>query len=112
VKGSITEVADSTIQYIEKSGINSPFLLFTNTRGESEFLASILREKTLMNIELHHGSLSKQVREETESILRSGAGGIVVCTSSLELGLDIGSVELVIHYGSPRQVSKLMQRIG
>ena len=112
VKGSISEVADSIIHYIEKSDINSPILLFTNTRGESEFLASILREKTLMNIELHHGSLSKQVREETESILRSGASGIVVCTSSLELGLDIGSVELVIHYGSPRQVSKLMQRIG
>jgi len=112
VKGSISEVADSIIEYIEKSDINSPVLLFTNTRGESEFLASILREKTLMNIELHHGSLSKQVREETESILRSGASGIVVCTSSLELGLDIGSVELVIHYGSPRQVSKLMQRIG
>jgi len=112
VKGSISEVADSIIHYIEKSDINSPVLLFTNTRGESEFLASILREKTLMNIELHHGSLSKQVREETESILRSGASGIVVCTSSLELGLDIGSVELVIHYGSPRQVSKLMQRIG
>ena len=112
VKGSISEVADSIIQYIEKAEINSPVLLFTNTRGESEFLASILREKTLRNIELHHGSLSKQVREETESILRSGASGIVVCTSSLELGLDIGSVELVIHYGSPRQVSKLMQRIG
>jgi len=99
VKGSISEVADSIIHYIEKSDINSPILLFTNTRGESEFLASILREKTLMNIELHHGSLSKQVREETESILRSGASGIVVCTSSLELGLDIGSIELVIHYG-------------
>ena len=112
VKGSISEVADSIIQYVEKLEINSPVLLFTNTRGESEFLSSVLREKTLMNIELHHGSLSKQVREETESILRSGASGIVVCTSSLELGLDIGSVELVIHYGSPRQVSKLMQRIG
>ena len=65
VKGSISEVADSIIHYIEKSDINSPVLLFTNTRGESEFLSSILREKTLMNIELHHGSLSKQVREET-----------------------------------------------
>jgi len=106
VKGSISEVADSIIHYIEKSDINSPVLLFTNTRGESEFLASVLREKTLMNIEILHGSLSKQVREETESILRSGSSGIVVCTSSLELGLDIGSLELVIHYGSPRQVSK------
>ena len=112
VGGSISEVADSIIQYVEKLNLDSPILLFTNTRGESEFLASILREKTSMNIELHHGSLSKQVREETETILRSGANGIVVCTSSLELGLDIGSVELVIHYGSPRQVSKLMQRIG
>jgi len=112
VGGSISEVADSIIQYVEKSNLDSPILLFTNTRGESEFLASILKEKTTMNIELHHGSLSKQVREETESVLRSGANGIVVCTSSLELGLDIGSVELVIHYGSPRQVSKLMQRIG
>ena len=71
-----------------------------------------MREKTSMNIELHHGSLSRQVREETEGILRTGRSGIVVCTSSLELGLDIGSVELVFHYGSPRQVSKLMQRIG
>ena len=112
VGGSISEVADSIIQYVEKLNLDSPILLFTNTRGESEFLASILREKTSMNIELHHGSLSKQVREETETILRSGVNGIVVCTSSLELGLDIGSVELVIHYGSPRQVSKLVQRIG
>ena len=112
VGGSISEVADSIIQYVEKLNLDSPILLFTNTRGESEFLASILKEKTTMNIELHHGSLSKQVREETESVLRSGANGIVVCTSSLELGLDIGSVELVIHYGSPRQVSKLVQRIG
>jgi len=112
VDGTISEVADSIIEYVTKLNLQTPILLFTNTRGESEFLASIMKEKTSMNIELHHGSLSRQVREETESILRTGRSGIVVCTSSLELGLDIGSVELVIHYGSPRQVSKLMQRIG
>ena len=110
--GGIHEVADKIVDYVKKMQINSPVLLFANSRGESETLASVLKERTKMKIDLHHGSLSRQVREETETILRDGIPGIVVCTSSLELGLDIGSVELVIHYGSPRQVSKFMQRIG
>ncbi|MCV0393600.1 MAG: DEAD/DEAH box helicase [Nitrosopumilus sp.] len=112
VDGSISDVAEKIIEYVIDLDLNSPILLFTNTRGEAEFLASILKEKSSIHIELHHGSLSKEVREETEQTLRDGNKGIVVCTSSLELGLDIGSVELVIHYGSPRQVSKLVQRIG
>ncbi len=112
VKGTISDVADFIVDYLSKLNLNSPVLLFTNTRGEAEFLASILREKSLIQVELHHGSLSQQVREETEDNLKSGKSRLVVCTSSLELGLDIGSVELVVHYGSPRQVSKFMQRIG
>jgi len=112
VDGGINEVADGIIDYIKESKINSSVLLFANSRGESETLASVLKERTSMRIDLHHGSLSRQIREETESILRDGIPGIVVCTSSLELGLDIGSIDLVIHYGSPRQVSKFMQRIG
>ncbi|MEK0339035.1 MAG: DEAD/DEAH box helicase, partial [Nitrosopumilus sp.] len=112
VEGTISDVAEKIIEYFLELDLNSPILLFTNTRGEAEFLASILKEKSPIEIELHHGSLSKEVREETELTLREGKRGIVVCTSSLELGLDIGSVELVIHYGSPRQVSKLIQRIG
>ena len=112
VKGTISDVADFIVDYLSKLKLNSPVLLFTNTRGEAEFLASILREKSLVPVELHHGSLSQQVREETEDNLKSGKSRLVVCTSSLELGLDIGSVELVVHYGSPRQVSKFMQRIG
>jgi len=112
VDGTISDVAEKIIEYILELKLDSPVLLFTNTRGEAEFLASILKEKSSLPIELHHGSLSKEVREETELILREGKHGIVVCTSSLELGLDIGSVELVIHNGSPRQVSKFIQRIG
>ena len=112
VEGTISDVAEKIIEYVLELDLDSPILLFTNTRGEAEFLASILKEKSSIEIELHHGSLSKVVREETELTLREGKRGIVVCTSSLELGLDIGSVELVIHYGSPRQVSKLIQRIG
>ncbi len=112
VDGTISDVAQKIIDYVIELELDSPILLFTNTRGEAEFLASILKEKSSIPIELHHGSLSKQVREETELTLREGKRGIVVCTSSLELGLDIGSIELVIHYGSPRQVSKFVQRIG
>ena len=112
LEGTISDVADSIIQYVTRLNLKSPILLFTNTRGEAEFLASIMKEKSVIDIELHHGSLSRQVREESETSLREGKPGIVVCTSSLELGLDIGSIELVIHYGSPRQVSKLIQRIG
>lgn len=112
VDGTISDAADTIIEYVSALDLDSPVLLFTNTRGESEFLASVLREKSPVGVELHHGSLSREVREEAESSLREGRRGIVVCTSSLELGLDIGSVELVVHYGSPRQVSKLIQRIG
>ncbi len=112
IDGTITDVVDFIIEYVKNFYSNSPVLLFTNTRGESEYLASILKERSNSRVELHHGSLSQEVREETEESLRQGTPGIVVCTSSLELGLDIGSVELVIHYGSPRQVSKLIQRIG
>jgi ATP-dependent Lhr-like helicase len=112
INGTISDVADYIVEYLVKLNLDSPVLLFTNTRGEAEFLASILREKSPMSVELHHGSLSQQIREETEDNLKSGKSRMVVCTSSLELGLDIGSVELVMHYGSPRQVSKFMQRIG
>ncbi|AJZ76110.1 DEAD/DEAH box helicase [Candidatus Nitrosotenuis cloacae] len=112
INGTISDVADYIVEYLVNLNLDSSVLLFTNTRGEAEFLASVLREKAPISVELHHGSLSQQVREETEENLKSGKSRLVVCTSSLELGLDIGSVELVMHYGSPRQVSKFMQRIG
>lgn len=111
VNGTIMDVAQAVVEYKSKFP-KETMLLFTNTRGEAEFLASALRDKSSMKIGMHHGSLSREVREETEGKLREGRSEIVICTSSLELGLDIGSIEQVIHYGSPRQVSKLVQRIG
>ena len=112
LKGSISNVAKFVIKYLKDNKICGSILLFTNTRDEAEYIGTTMRNLNDVPIEIHHGSLSRETREETEIKLRDGLTSIVVCTSSLELGLDIGSVELVIHYGSSKQVSKLIQRIG
>ncbi|MEM2760850.1 MAG: DEAD/DEAH box helicase [Nitrososphaerales archaeon] len=113
VQGSLNDVSRLIADHVKENFPNNSVLLFTNTRDEAEYISTVMKNHANgVKIDVHHGSLSKDMREETESKLRNGTTGIVVCTSSLELGLDIGSVELVIHYGSPRQVSKLIQRIG
>ena len=114
IDGSFLDIADFILNHFKKmSGENKTTLLFTNTRDEAEFISAILKAKSPdIPIEVHHGSLSKEVRESTEIKLRSGEAGIVVCTSSLELGLDIGTVDIVVQIGSPRQAVKLMQRVG
>ncbi len=88
-------------------------LIFTNTRQTAEIISSRLKkfdEKFTQGV--HHGSLSKDVRIKTESDFKSGKLKALVCTSSLELGIDIGSIDLVVQYQSPRQASKLIQRVG
>jgi ATP-dependent helicase Lhr and Lhr-like helicase len=112
VQGSFPKVAHFIIEYIVSNRINGSVLLFTNTRDEAEYLATVLKNQSEVTVDVHHGSLSREMRQETEQRLRVGDAGVIVCTSSLELGLDIGSIDLVMHYGSPRQVSKLLQRVG
>jgi ATP-dependent Lhr-like helicase len=114
IDGSLVDVATDLLSYVKESGsADKTVLVFTNTRDEAEHLGAVLKARSPdMLVEVHHGSLSREAREDTETKLRQGEPGIVVCTSSLELGLDIGSVNLVIQYGSPRQAVKLIQRIG
>jgi ATP-dependent Lhr-like helicase len=88
-------------------------LTFTNTREFAEILSSRLRtlDKKLQ-IETHHSSLSKDVRISAEDGFRDEKIKSLICTSSLELGIDIGSIDLVLQYQSPRQVGKFLQRVG
>ena len=94
-------------------GARGSVLVFTNTRSTAEALglelSRILGEDA---VAVHHSSLSRRVREEAEERFRSGGAKALVATSSMELGIDVGSVELVVQFMSPRQVIASSQRIG
>jgi ATP-dependent Lhr-like helicase len=88
-------------------------LIFVNTRRMSERIAHALSERLGENTVLpHHGSLSRAMRFDAETRLKSGELRAVVATASLELGIDIGSVDLVIQIGSTRSIAVALQRVG
>ncbi len=97
-------------QYIKN---HRSVLLFTNTRSISEVLASRFKVWDVnFPVSIHHGSLAKPSRLAAERGLKTGELKGLVATSSLELGIDVGRIDLVIQYMSPRQVTRLIQRIG
>jgi len=88
-------------------------LTFTNTRDFAEILTSRLKQAyPTFPVENHHSSLSREVRIKAENDFKDQKLKSIVCTSSLELGIDIGSIDFIIQYMSPRQTSKAIQRIG
>jgi len=92
-------------------------LIFTNTRSATERVVNHMKEKFPTeygddNIAAHHSSLSKSHRFDIEQRLREGKLKVVVCSTSLELGIDIGYIDLVIMLGSPKSSSRALQRLG
>jgi ATP-dependent Lhr-like helicase len=86
-------------------------LIFVQGRGQAESLGHKLG-KLDPGIEVHHGSLSREQRHIVEDKFKAGELKAIVATSTLQLGIDVGNVDLTIQYNSPRQVSTLIQRVG
>jgi ATP-dependent helicase Lhr and Lhr-like helicase len=110
LRGSMYDLIDKLVSEHKTT------LIFTNTRSATERVVHFLKEKYPKkyhsNIGAHHGSLSKEIRHNLENRLRKGELKVVVCSTSLELGIDIGYIDLVICLGSPKSVARTLQRVG
>jgi ATP-dependent helicase Lhr and Lhr-like helicase len=88
-------------------------LFFCNSRRETEEIAQTIRKHTRPDsVFVHHGSLEKSLREGHEEELRSSSSAMCACTNSLEVGIDIGDVDVIVLVGPPPSVSSLLQRVG
>ncbi|HLJ51518.1 MAG TPA: DEAD/DEAH box helicase [Bryobacteraceae bacterium] len=104
------EIYDRVARHIQQTRTT---LVFVNTRRLAERVAHGLSERLGENVVLpHHGSLSRQLRLDAEARLKGGQLRCVVATASLELGIDIGTVDLAIQLGTPRSIAVALQRIG
>ncbi len=101
-------------QLMEAIRANRTTLVFTNTRFLAEFIFQCLWEENEENLPIgvHHGSLSKEARRRVEDAMAAGELRALVCTASLDLGVDWGDIDLVVQMGAPKGSSRLLQRIG
>jgi len=109
----VKEILDHNIDRIkELVEAHTTTLVFVNTRNMTETFVQRLKVAGVAGVEGHHGSMDKSIRLDVEQRLKDGKLRCVVSSSSLELGIDIGSVDLVIQVGSPGSIATALQRIG
>ncbi|MEM0373211.1 MAG: DEAD/DEAH box helicase [Sulfolobaceae archaeon] len=94
--------------------IEPPTLIFTNSRFSTERLHEELEKEYGYSdgIYVHHSSISREIKDKVENSLRNGLAKVVICTKTLELGIDIGNINKVIMYRPPPTVSSFLQRLG
>ncbi len=92
--------------------VDPPSLVFVNSRFTAERLHEAIEKMGLKDIAVHHSSVSREARQEAEELLRKGVIKAVICTKTLELGIDVGAVRSVIQFRPPGSVTSLIQRIG
>jgi ATP-dependent Lhr-like helicase len=110
---ALEQLADVLDQIARMVAEHKTTLVFVNTRRMAERIAHLLAERLGEDaVAAHHGSLSKDRRLRVESRLRAGDLRALVATASLELGIDVGPVELVCQIGSPRAIATFLQRVG
>ncbi|MBH5321509.1 ligase-associated DNA damage response DEXH box helicase [Aurantiacibacter sediminis] len=104
----------SIAQLYQRIRDNRTTLVFTNTRFLAEYIFQHLWDANEDNlpIGIHHGSLSKEARRKVEAAMAEGKLRALVCTASLDLGVDWGDIDLVVQMGAPKGSSRLLQRIG
>lgn len=126
LEGSVEEAREALVRRVEGAlAGGGTTIVFTNMRSATERLAYRLRERCRApdavvpvedgqdaRIETHHGSLSREVRLDVEEKLKRGDLRCVVTSTSLELGIDVGSVDRVVLVGSPKSVARTLQRVG
>ncbi|MBO4217100.1 MAG: DEAD/DEAH box helicase [Clostridia bacterium] len=108
---------DAGYEYLYDRAVEKKSIVFSNSREETEYITATLRQIARNRGEediflIHHGNLSASIREEAEEKLRSDGKYVTCATVTLELGIDIGRLERIVHLGSPNSVSAFLQRLG
>ena len=104
----------ATSKIYEKISLFTSTIVFVNTRAQAEFLFQkiwLINELGL-KIGLHHGSLDNVIRDRIEKDMFHGKLNCIIATSSLELGIDWGAIDLIIQVGAPKGVNRILQRVG